>query len=310
MKKLFIVMSGFMMIGLLAGPFFIETTTVPQAPVAEPKTEAAEDAGASETVSYGSRYTEGDVTYSLEKEQPLISYDGGDHWQDVPLDTAMLFNGEYNGSGQQLIDGSYAFDQNRTSFVYIEATSNEPEPVKLLTSFDHGKTWEEQTITDEFYSLRFRKIAFPTENFGYAVLSGGRTMSSELTAIYLTTDGGRTWQDIGRPDTERLVYDGGAIDDETAFLSYGTINPQEPTLYVTQNGGDSWEQSAIDAPPEYSGVFVTAEMPFQEEDHLAIHIGQGPNGDYEGGLVKGKFLSEDGGQTWTFDKVVEPDETT
>jgi hypothetical protein len=51
-----------------------------------------------------------------------------------------------------------------------------------------------------------------------------------------------------------------------------------------------------------------AEVPFQEADHLAVFINQGPNGDYLGGKVKGKFISNDNGKTWKYSKELLPNE--
>jgi hypothetical protein len=51
------------------------------------------------------------------------------------------------------------------------------------------------------------------------------------------------------------------------------------------------------------------EVPFKEEDHLAVFINQGPHGDYESGKVKGKFISNDFGKTWEFSMEELPDES-
>jgi hypothetical protein len=107
----------------------------------------------------------------------------------------------------------------------------------------------------------------------------------------------------------RLIKDGGFVDEHTGFLSSGFINPEEPDLYVTQDGGDSWVSASIPIPDQYNKIFVTAELPFKEEDHLAVLINQGPNGDYRGGKVKGKFLSKDNGLTWEFSAEVQANET-
>src|SRR5699024_7437302 len=92
------------------------------------------------------------------------------------------------------------------------------------------------------------------------------------------------------------------------FLSYGTINPEEPDLYVTQDAGESWERAKVDVPEKYDAIFVSAEVPVKEDDHLTILLNQGPNGDYEGGDVKGKFISDDNGKTWQFSEEVNPDD--
>lgn len=95
---------------------------------------------------------------------------------------------------------------------------------------------------------------------------------------------------------------------QLVFLSFGTINPEEPDFYVTQDGGESWTKSNIQIPTEFNKIFVTAEIPFKEDDQLAVLVNQGPNGDYQGGKVKGKFISTDNGLNWTFQKEVVPNE--
>lgn len=42
---------------------------------------------------------------------------------------------------------------------------------------------------------------------------------------------------------------------------------------------------------------------------MAVLVNQGPNGDYQGGNVEGKFISEDNGKTWEFTMEVPPSET-
>ena len=54
---------------------------------------------------------------------------------------------------------------------------------------------------------------------------------------------------------------------------------------------------------------MQAETPFIEDDHLAVLVNQGPNGDYQGGLLKGKFISKDNGLNWGFLEEVPADDT-
>lgn len=78
------------------------------------------------------------------------------------------------------------------------------------------------------------------------------------------------------------------------------MNPDKPQLYVTQDSGKTWHEADIQVPEKYKEIFLIAEVPFKEEDHLSLLVNQGPNGDYLGGKVKGKFISKDNGKTWTF----------
>jgi hypothetical protein len=100
----------------------------------------------------------------------------------------------------------------------------------------------------------------------------------------------------------------GLLMKTLGFLSFGILNPVEPDLYVTQDGGNSWRKANIMIPEKYYEIFVMAEVPFQEADHLAVFINQGPNGDYLGGKVKGEFISNDNGKTWEYSKELLPNE--
>ncbi|MEH6995778.1 hypothetical protein V7075_24270 [Neobacillus drentensis] len=99
------------------------------------------------------------------------------------------------------------------------------------------------------------------------------------------------------------------IIGDTGFLSFGILNPVEPDLYVTQDSGNSWSKANITIPVKYHEIFVIAEVPFQEDDHLTVLINQGPNGDYLGGKVKGKFITSDNGKTLAFSIEVLPNES-
>ncbi len=248
------------------------------------------------------------VTYSLQNDQLNLRFNDGEDWIEVPVEKDQLFTGEYNGSEQELIDNSYVLTEERVGFLYSEGTDWEAQQIVFLFSVDQGETWEKSVVTEPFSVMRFRKVDFLNDRFGYAIISGGRTMSQEYSAAFLTHDGGKSWEETTYTEVTRLISDGGFVDETTGFLSYGTINPVEPMLYVTEDGGNTWNQASIIMPEEYHEVFVIAEIPVKEGERLKMLINQGPTGDYAGGLVKGEFISTDNGQTWDFSKEVPPDE--
>jgi len=240
-------------------------------------------------------YVDDSIGYSLQNEQLQITYNKGNDWIIVPVDKVQLFAGEYNGNEQELIEKSYILKQNRATFLFSEG-----DRIKLIYSLNQGKTWEHTVVREEYLPIRFRKVDFLNESFGYVIISGDRTMSQEWSTVYLTNDGGKQWKETTYSNVTRLIYDGGFVDENTGFLSFGILNPLEPTLYVTQDGGNSWSPAVVTIPEKYHQIYVMAETPFEEEEHLAVHINQGPNGDYQGGKVKGKFISNDNGKTWEF----------
>lgn len=251
---------------------------------------------------------EDSIGYSLQNNQLNITYDNGKSWTTVPVGISELFSGEYNGNQQELIVNSFVLNKQRAAFLYADGQDLASQRVLLKYSFDQGNTWKESVISEQFPVIRFRKLAFLNDQFGYVILSGDRTMSQEYSVVFITNDGGITWKETNNSGVTRLISDGGFIDKTTGFLSFGTINPEEPDFYVTQDGGVSWTKSNIQIPIEFNKIFVTAEIPFKENDQLAVLVNQGPNGDYQGGKVKGKFISSDNGLNWTFQKEVVPNE--
>lgn len=253
---------------------------------------------------------EEEISYTLQNDRLQITYNYGEDWIEVPVDKDYLFAGEYTGDKGTLIPDSFMLTEDRAAFLYTKETeeSSKLYQIGVIESMDHGETWQEHIVTDEISAPRFRKVDFISDNFGYVIVTIGRTMSQEFTAVYLTKDGGNTWESTAEAPSERLLGYGGFIDETTGFLSYGTINPDVPDLYVTNDAGETWEEATFQMPEKYEPVFVQAEEPTKEEEHLCILVNQGPNGDYEGGEIKGKFISEDEGLTWEFSEEVDADE--
>lgn len=250
------------------------------------------------------------ISYTLQKDELNLTYNNGEDWLEVPIEKKLLFQGEYQGNETELIKDSYLLTENRVAFLYAEENAEETQSVLLKYSLDQGDTWQESLITDSFSLMRFRKIDFLNETFGYAILSGDRTMSQEYSIVYLTHDNGVTWKSTAELPTTRLIASGSFTDEQTGFLSYGTINPEKPDVYFTEDGGNTWDQAEFNVPEKYQEVFVQAEVPIEEGKGLSVLVNQGPNGDYQGGKVKGKFISEDNGLTWDFSEEVDSDELT
>ncbi len=248
-------------------------------------------------------YTTDTIAYALQDDELHITYDDGDTWIQVPVVLDHLFAGEYNGNKQELIDGGFRLTSDHAIFLTIEGSS-----LYITYSTDQGATWEETVVTDETSGVRFRKVDFLTDTFGYVVFTHGRVMAEEGTQVFITNNSGAAWEKTADHDVTRMLADGAFIDETTGFLSFGTISPEYPTLYVTNDAGQTWTEAHIDVPEHYAGIFLVAEMPKRMDDELHMLVHQGPNGDYLGGHIKGEFVSTDGGFTWTFLGEVDPDE--
>lgn len=313
MKKIILSVSGVMTIALLIGTViyhpkievtFLEEGQINNVPY-KPESQNENEQPQSQQFQPVNSDT---ITYSLQNDELNITYNHGRDWMTVPIEKDLLFEGEYQGNKQTLIEDSYILTEDRAAFLYSNGPSWDDKRILLIYSLDQGETWEETVVSESSPAMRFRKVDFLDDEFGYVIISGGRTMSEEGSRIFLTQDGGGSWEETNNLGVTRLISDGGFIDESVGFLSIGTSDPQEPDLHVTQDAGHTWEKSVFSVPEKYDRVFVLAEVPVKEEDHLAVLVNQGPNGDYEGGAVKGKFTSEDEGKTWEFLEEVQPNE--
>lgn len=304
MNKVIIGLSGFMMLGLIMAMFFYENVDK----VKPPKQNTGDPSHVQQQLQ--PTYVDDHIGYSLQNDELNITFNEGNDWITVPIEIDQLFNGRYSGNRQSLIKHSYIISKEQISFLYLdEPIRNEGRNRLVVTySFDQGNTWEDTIVAEPHPAIGFRKVNFLNEQFGYVIVSGERVVGQEASYIYTTNNSGEHWELINHPDTMSLVYNGGFIDELTGFLSVGSINPSIPELHVTQDGGNTWSESIINVPTEFSENFLIAEMPFKEADHVALLVNQGPNGDYKGGRVKAKFISEDNGMNWNFVEEVEADE--
>src|SRR5690625_2983798 len=306
LKKLIIGVASLMMVSLISGLFLYEKSnqvkppewSVQETPNKPQKPQQLQPILVDENIGY-----------SLQNDELQITFNRGEDWSRVPIDTDLLLTKDYIGSNQELIDHSYLISEERKIVLHMEQEGYvEDNRVAVTYSEDQGNTWENSVVAESQPFIGFQKIDFLSDQFGYIIFTGERVMSEEASYIYITNDGGAHWELTNHPDTTNLVYHGGFIDEMTGFLSVGYRIPDQPDLHVTQDGGNTWYKAQINVPAEYSEIFLIAEMPYQESDHLTVLVNQGPEGDYQGGRVKGKFISKDQGMTWEFAGEVEPDE--
>ncbi|MFC4388980.1 WD40/YVTN/BNR-like repeat-containing protein [Gracilibacillus marinus] len=243
---------------------------------------------------------ESNVAYSLQNDTLQVTWDDGLSWTKVPIVIDSLFTGEYNGNKEELIENSFVMTKDMVAFLYQSAG------LQIIYTDNKGVDWKEVTVAENAIGMRYRKVDFLAEDFWYVLISGERTMSQEGAMIYYSVDQGTNWHTTNMPNTTRLIADGGFVNNKTGFIAYGTINPDAIDMYVTNDVGETWNQVVVQMPSKYDRVFVLPNAPYQVEDKLEMIVDQGPNGDYMGGYIQGKFQSSDQGHTWEFVEEVDP----
>ncbi|CEG25455.1 WD40/YVTN/BNR-like repeat-containing protein [Bacillus sp. B-jedd] len=253
----------------------------------------------------GIKASEG-VKYEIKDGVLMVTYDNGQKWVEIPVrpeDLAVDANGRR--PEQELIGGTYVISPKKTAFLL--------NGLRVLISNDKGETWDTVTVSDQGPpGERFKKLGFTSDEDGYLIITGDKTMSWEAHFIFKTNDGGKTWHSAKPVENEsKLVTDGGFVTDRLGFLSFGELRyegqPPVPNLYRTSDGGEQWEHIKVPIPEEYMGYFTIAEIPAFKGTEGTLLVNQGPSGDYMGGKVLAKFASKDEGKTWVFTGLVDPD---
>jgi photosystem II stability/assembly factor-like uncharacterized protein len=255
------------------------------------------------------------IRYEIMDETLRVTYDNGKNWQVVPVAFEELFGIGYNGSKKLLLDGSYVITPEKTAFVLEENIMGISEiytKLRVLISNDKGESWNTVLVSDKLPPLRMRILGFTSDQEGFLIFTGDKTMSWEANFVFKTNDGGQSWYNVGPvDDVFSLVTDGGFINDQLGFISFGEYRldaqPPTPNLYRTTDGGANWERVEVPIPQEYQGYFTIAEIPIFDGTEGTLLVNQGQVGDYMGGKVLAKFTSLDQGKKWAFAGLIDPD---
>ena len=92
-------------------------------------------------------------------------------------------------------------------------------------------------------------IGMTSAENGWLVASVGAGVAHADTYVYRTCDGGRTWQETGRPE-EALWYPScvAFLDDDRAIMGIGRLNGAP--VYMTEDGGETWSELELPLPDD------------------------------------------------------------
>lgn len=253
-------------------------------------------------------YEKQQYTYKIENKICYVSYNGGISWETVPVSVETLAAvGDGRPYFNKLQEKSYVISPEKTALVY---GGTREIPLTVTYSEDKGATWKTSQISKTLDSVRVKFCSFPNAKVGYVIATGDRTMSQESQIIYKTTDGGATWKEVGTGARTSLLQSAGFIGENLGFMIYPKIDGAETNFYRTEDGGKSFAPIIIPAVKQsWMGTtlepFIQSETPYVEDGKLFLLVGQGPQGDFMGGIMSAKYKSDDQGKTWYFVELVE-----
>lgn len=169
-----------------------------------------------------------------------------------------------------------------------------------------GALWE--NISDGYLNtaaIGALAVADSDPNVIYAG-TGEATIRSNIShgdGVYRSTDGGRSWRNIGLRDTRHIsdlvIHPTNPDIAYVAALGHAWGRNEQRGVYRTRNGGDSWEQvlyksdraGAADIAMETANPRILFATIWQAQRY--------PHALQSGGEDSGLWRSTDGGDTWT-----------
>ncbi len=214
--------------------------------------------------------------------------DSGTSWQDVtpPGVTTVGYSAGY-----------FFMDANNA---WLDIPASDPTTGTLYHTNDGGLTWSSGSSPFGGGSFQFSDAAN-----GWALVGLGAGMSHESVAVFRTTNGGSSWNQVftndpnvpGSTDTLPFVGDKNgivALDQKRAVVTGSQPSSDFIYFYISQDGGATWSQPAFTMPAGYAGAMTNAFLPRFFGNNGILPVGL--YADTPGTVF---YLSADGGLTWT-----------
>ena len=241
--------------------------------------------------------------YQVDTKEGVLRVSGADGvWQEVPITLDELFE---RGDGMDgiltsLPSGSYQVDENKIVFAY---GGDNAVPFSVVFYDEESQSFKKSVVTYDIIGGRKIYVDFPENGQeGFLIFTGERVVWQEVSYLFRTEDGGKSWQYVGPvPD---VLTDGHSLTTGAKFINnsvgFFTIrSSDEPDIWRTQDGGKTWENLEFPYVPEYYGMVYTPEV---HGDILCLYVGMEDYSEYGG--TKAKYESADEGKTWEYKGLV------
>jgi photosystem II stability/assembly factor-like uncharacterized protein len=231
--------------------------------------------------------------WALTERTVLYTTDGGVHWKNVtPVGTAL--------------SRSSVADFRTASIASIATPRSDGASTQVLHTADGGSTWQQATIPLPFP----RQLSFVDPQHGWLLAAvrpaGG---AAEPVSVFHTADGGKTWANIATAlfadatPPGRLPYGGQKtglyfLDTLTGWVTGTVTLPNLAWLYVTHDGGSTWQQQVLLMPPGLppARLAVLAPSFFSAADGILPVIFSDISTD--SAIATALYTTHDGGKTW------------
>ncbi len=176
--------------------------------------------------------------------------------------------------------------------------------LQIASTDDGGSSWIQSTI-----DLSGDSVSIIDEFFAsfWSTRNGELTVydaSSGNTLIYFTDDAGKTWDKTASAppisDWHNSLYKSIFLSSTIGFATYNyyTYPPNEPQVYYTLDGSESWSKLPIKVPDSVMTAYSLAGEPFYDGEKINIPIELYDENDVK--TDEKYYVSYDFGETWKF----------
>ncbi len=200
----------------------------------------------------------------------LYTTNGWSTWKNVTPHQAALVDGGYVLSGQE---------------AWIAEAGQQPGAIVSHTT-DGGQTWQSATLSASV-PLNPARMSFINNQDGWIEAETGGATGNDFEMIFRTTDGGKTWTAVSRtpdggPSTIPATFPFTGHKTGLTFISASTGWATGPWLYITHDGGATWQAQTL---PTVPGQVFAPPTFFNTRDGIVPATSQ-------------LFVTHDSGATW------------
>ena len=174
--------------------------------------------------------------------------------------------------------------------------------IQFASTDDGGKSWVQSTMSlkNEMDIIDNFVVTFWTPRDGALIAVDGTIE----TFIYITDDSGKTWEKQQEAPPEQDWHDlleyGTFLSRDIGIISYDYHSKaaNQPNVYLTTNGGNSWSPLYISVPDSVMDSYAKAGKPFYDGEKINIPINIFSKSKEITNTIY--FVSYDLAQSWKF----------
>jgi photosystem II stability/assembly factor-like uncharacterized protein len=223
----------------------------------------------------------------------LRTADGGNHWRNV------------TPPGRALVSGSVA-QFLTASLAWIAIPQAAGATTQLFHTSDGGQSWQQSTVQAGFV----RQMTFIDAQHGWMLVGNANAEGpAEIVSVLRTTDGGKTWLNVATAlpadatPPGHLPYGGQKagirfVNASTGWVTGTVFANGLAWLYVTHDGGSTWNQQTLPLPPNVppSQLWIQPPTFFSATDGLLpVRFSDSLTNRDIAAVI---YVTHDGGTTW------------